>query len=254
MFCFGTEIGTENRGFSLVSVPNTEIGTENRGFSLVSVPNTEIGTENRGFSLVSVPNTEIGTENRGFSLVSVPNTEIGTENRGFSLVSVPNTEIGTENRGFSLVSVPNTEIGTENRGFSLVSVPNTDILVPWQHYFDQLISVNFPVIHNYWISAFLFLYIRTHIPQFLASQIFKKHSVTQNTHQRWPKLLEHLTDLKILTFFANKTWFIFIMFIKHADGCSEHKKYQMKWVVLGFFYPLCQKYVRHYDNYCNTPL
>ncbi len=25
MFCFGTEIGTENRGFSLVSVPNTEI-------------------------------------------------------------------------------------------------------------------------------------------------------------------------------------------------------------------------------------
>ncbi len=25
MFCFGTEIGTENRGFSLVLVPNTEI-------------------------------------------------------------------------------------------------------------------------------------------------------------------------------------------------------------------------------------
>ncbi len=25
MFCFGTEIGTENHGFSLVSVPNTEI-------------------------------------------------------------------------------------------------------------------------------------------------------------------------------------------------------------------------------------
>ncbi len=148
--------------------------------------------------------TEIGTENRGFSLVSVPNTEIGTENRGFSLVSVPNTEIGTENRGFSLVSVPNTEIGTENRGFSLVSVPNTEILVPWQHYFDQLISVNFPVIHNYWISAFLFLYIRTHIPQFLASQIFKKHSVTQNTHQRWPKLLEHLTDLKIWHFLPTK--------------------------------------------------
>ncbi len=24
-FCFGTEIGTENRGFSLVLVPNTEI-------------------------------------------------------------------------------------------------------------------------------------------------------------------------------------------------------------------------------------
>ncbi len=97
-----------------------------------------------------------------------------------------------------------TEIGTENRGFSLVSVPNTEILVPWQHYFDQLISVNFPVIHNYWISAFLFLYIRTHIPQFLASQIFKKHSVTQNTHQRWPKLLEHLTDLKIWPFLPTK--------------------------------------------------
>ncbi len=25
VFCFGTEIGTENRGFSLVLVPNTEI-------------------------------------------------------------------------------------------------------------------------------------------------------------------------------------------------------------------------------------
>ncbi len=50
--------------------------------------------------------------------------------------------------------------------------------------------------------------------------------------QWWPKLLEHLTDLKILTFFASKTWFNFIMFMKHADGCSEHNKYQMKWVVM----------------------
>ncbi len=65
--------------------------------------------------------------------------------------------------------------GSECRDFGFISrivtalVPNTEILVPWQHYFDQLISVNFPVIHNYWISAFLFLYIRAHIPQFLAT-------------------------------------------------------------------------------------
>ncbi len=67
------------------------------------------------------------------------------------------------------------------------------------------------------------------------------------------KTVKHLIGLKILTFFANKTRFIFIMFMKHADSFSEHNKYQMKWVVL-FFYPLCQKYIRHYDNYCNTPL
>ncbi len=36
--------------------------------------------------------------------------------------------------------------------------------------------------------------------------------------QRWPKFLENLTDLKILTFLASKTWFNFIMFMKHADG------------------------------------
>ncbi len=65
--------------------------------------------------------------------------------------------------------------GSECRDFGFIShivtalVLNTEILVPWQHYFDQLISVNFPVIHNYWISAFLFLYIRAHIPQFLAT-------------------------------------------------------------------------------------
>ncbi len=50
--------------------------------------------------------------------------------------------------------------------------------------------------------------------------------------QWWPKLLEHLTDLKILTFFASKTLFNFIMLMKHADGCSEHNKYQVKWVIL----------------------
>ncbi len=47
----------------------------------------------------------------------------------------------------------------------------------------------------------------------------------------WPKLSEHLTYLKILTFFASKTLFNFIMFKKHADGCSEHNKYQIKWFV-----------------------
>ncbi len=30
--------------------------------------------------------------------------------------------------------------------------------------------------------------------------------------------------------FCPKTWFHVIMFMKHADSCSEHNKYQMKWV------------------------
>ncbi len=46
--------------------------------------------------------------------------------------------------------------------------------------------------------------------------------------QWWPKVLEHPTDLKILTCFASKTLFHFIMFMKHADGCSEQNKYQIK--------------------------
>ncbi len=62
------------------------------------------------------------------------------------------------------------------------------------------------------------------------------HWFTFNVNiQWWPKLLEHLTDLKWLSFFASKTLFNFILFMKHADGCSEHNKYQMKWVVLVLF-------------------
>ncbi len=37
MFCFGTEIGTENRGFSLVLVPNTEILVPWQPYDKVSV-------------------------------------------------------------------------------------------------------------------------------------------------------------------------------------------------------------------------
>ncbi len=40
---------------------------------------------------------------------------------------------------------------------------------------------------------------------------------------------------KYQPFFASKTWFPFIMFMKHADGCSEHNTYQMKWVLTWIF-------------------
>ncbi len=43
-----------------------------------------------------------------------------------------------------------------------------------------------------------------------------------------------LEDLKILTCFASKTRFNFIMFMKYADGFSEHNKYHMKEVTLRF--------------------
>lgn len=49
-------------------------------------------------------------------------------------------------------------------------------------------------------------------------------------NQEWPKLWEHLTDLKISNFLAFKTWFDFIMFMEYADGVCEHHKYQVKWV------------------------
>ncbi len=49
--------------------------------------------------------------------------------------------------------------------------------------------------------------------------------------QWWPKLLEHLTDLKILTLLPPK------YDLKHEVGCSEHNKYQIKWFIL-FFYSL----------------
>lgn len=42
---------------------------------------------------------------------------------------------------------------------------------------------------------------------------------------------KHLTDLKTMTFFASRRWFLFI---KHADGCSEFSKHQMKWATLTF--------------------
>lgn len=47
-----------------------------------------------------------------------------------------------------------------------------------------------------------------------------------NIGQRWLKLLEHLADLKILTFLPPRHDIIMLM--KHADGYSDHNKYWMK--------------------------
>ncbi len=58
-----------------------------------------------------------------------------------------------------------------------------------------------------------------------------------------------------LAFLASKTWFHFTMFMKHADGCSEHNKYQMKWVILflsTFNFNIW--YVHFFSNYSSTPL
>lgn len=43
----------------------------------------------------------------------------------------------------------------------------------------------------------------------------------------WLKISEYLKDQKILIFFTSKTRFHFILFLRHADGCSEHCKYPM---------------------------
>ncbi len=54
--------------------------------------------------------------------------------------------------------------------------------------------------------------------------------------QWWSKVLKKTWQIrKYQPFFASKTWFPFIMFMKHADGCSEHNTYQMKWVLTWIF-------------------
>ncbi len=63
-------------------------------------------------------------------------------------------------------------------------------------------------------------------------------SIKMQRHFHQLKLLEHLIELKILTFFASKTWFNFIKFMKHADGCSEHNHIsdEVSRTILSTFY------------------
>ncbi len=49
--------------------------------------------------------------------------------------------------------------------------------------------------------------------------------------QWWSKLLEKPDRSENIDLFCLQTLFNFIMFMKHADACSEYNKYQMKRVV-----------------------
>ncbi len=55
-------------------------------------------------------------------------------------------------------------------------------------------------------------------------------------------------------FFASKTWLNFIMFVKHADGCSEHNKYQMNLVILFLFVTFIFGMFTFCSNYSSTSL
>ncbi len=61
--------------------------------------------------------------------------------------------------------------------------------------------------------------------------------------QWWPKLLEHLADLKIFTYFAFKTWFNFRMFMKHALSTTNIKWSESYCLTLIFSMPtFCSNY------------
>ncbi len=73
------------------------------------------------------------------------------------------------------------------------------------------------------------------------------------------RTISYLSELEILTFFCLQNIISFHN-VKHADGCSEHNRYQMKWVVLFlstfnfniWYVHLLKQLQQHISQYIST--